>query len=295
MTPRVFVALLDEMQEFQRMQAADARAAAKRNSLTVDVASAENNGIMQIHQLFERLHAPEAERPVAIVVNSVAVEGQERVARNALKAGIGWISLNRPVSYLEGLRREWPDLPVCSVTVHQAEIGRIHARQVRALIKERGLILYVQGPLDTTAAKDRLEAARQGLADFPLEWRIVNADWTEAGAESATAAWLRLQTAERPALIVAQGDAMAVGARRAALAHDKTWASIPVIGCDALPETGQRLVESGDMAASVVRPSSSGPAIDIIARWLRTRETPPAELVPSPRSLPPESELRPRA
>ncbi|MGE5124901.1 MAG: substrate-binding domain-containing protein [Betaproteobacteria bacterium] len=292
MPPQIVVALLDERQEYHRMQAAEARAAAARAGLSLEVVFAESNAVLQIHQVFKHVHAAEGERPLAIVVQSVTGEGLARVARNAVAAGVGWIILNRRVDYVSVLRGQRPDLPIGGVTPDQEEIGRIHARQVRTLGPKQGLLLYVQGPPDTSAAQDRLRATREGLAGAPFRFKVVNGDWSEASGESAVAGWLRLTTSERPALLVAQNDAMATGARRAVLAHDRSWAGIPFLGCDGLPQGGQRLVDSGELAATVVMPATAGTAVELIARWQRDRQPPPEEVVLAPRSFPPEDRLR---
>ncbi len=294
MSPQIVVALLDERQEYHRMQAAEARAAAARAGLSLEVVFAESNAVLQIHQVFKHVHAAEGERPLAIVLQSVTGEGLARVARNAVAAGIGWIILNRRVDYVSTLRGQRPDLPIGSVTPDQEEIGRIHARQVRTLGPKQGLLLYVQGPPDTSAAQDRLRATREGLAGAPFRFKVLNGDWSEASGESTVASWLRLTTSERPALLVAQNDAMAAGARRAVLAHDRSWAGIPFLGCDGLPQGGQRLVDTGELAATVVMPASAGTAVELIARWQRDRQQPPEEVVLAPRSFPPEDRLRRR-
>ncbi len=292
MAARLFVALVDEQQEYQRMQAAAARDAAARAGLALDVVFAENNVHLQIHQLFERIHAPDGERPAAIILHGVTGEGLERVARNAVAAGIGWVLLNRRVAYLAELRSRRPDLPIAAVSPDQVESGRIQGRQARALAPHGGLLLYVQGPVDVSAAQDRLLGAQEVLAASAYQWKVLNGDWTEESAARAAAGWLRLKSsAARPVLIVAQNDAMAVGARRAALEHDATWRDVPAIGCDGLPQGGQRLVAAGELAATVVMPASAGHAIDLVARCLRDATTPPAEVVLPPRSFPEEGSL----
>jgi ribose transport system substrate-binding protein len=125
---------------------------------------------------------------------------------------------------------------------------------------------------------------------------VLSADWTTAGGERVVKSWLRLKTNEgrRPAVIVAQNDEMASGARRAALAHDPEWRGVPVLGCDGLPEHGQAMVKSGEMAATVILPASAGRAVELVAEWLQESRAPPAEVVLTPQSFPPESELRRR-
>jgi hypothetical protein len=90
MKRQVVVSLLTSKQDFQLMQAEAACEAAGSAGLGVEVIFAENDAVTQIQQLFKLVAAPEAECPLAIVVETVAGESFERVARNAVRAGIGW-------------------------------------------------------------------------------------------------------------------------------------------------------------------------------------------------------------
>ena len=292
MAAKVVVGLLSDKQEFQLMQAAAAREAAASAGLEVEVLFADNNAVVQIHQLFRHVHAPEGERPAAIVVETVTGEGLERVARNAVRAGLGWVLINRSVGYLEALREERKDLPIASVSVDQEEAGRIQGRQLRALAPKGGAVLLLQGPPDTWAAIGRLRGAETVSRDAGIELKVLNGDWTEESAEKALSAWLRLKTSEgfRPVAIAAQNDAMAVGARRAVRAQRREWASLPFLGCDGLPEGGQALVARGELTATIVTPPPSGPAVRLVARTL-AGERPPAELKLAPTSHPSEEVL----
>jgi len=294
--PRVVVGLLAEDQEFQRMQAEDARTAAAHAGFEAQILFAENSAILQIQQLYKVIHVPEAQRPKAIIVETVVGEGLERVALAAARAGIGWVLINRKVGYIEAMRREYPSLPIATVGTDQVEIGRIQARQFQALIPSaRGLVLYVQGPTDTSAAQERLQGAREALAGIRIDLKVVDGLWTEASGEQAILRWLRLKSSEelRPDLVGCQNDAMAVGARRAL----EGWkarpelAKVPLTGCDGLPEGGQRLVSMGQLAATVVTPSNTGPAIELVARALRTGQAPATETLLKPVSYPAEGEL----
>jgi ABC-type sugar transport system substrate-binding protein len=289
------VGLLSEEQEFQRMQAVDARAAAARHGLDVEVLFAENNAVVPIQQLFRFVHAPEEERPFAIVVETVTGEGFERVARNAVKAGIGWVLPNRRVAYVDELRAQRPDVPLAVVTTDQEEIGRIQGRQFRALLPGGGTVLYVEGPPDTSAAQERRQGMEKAIRDAGIETKMLSGDWTEASGEKAVSSWLRLKTSEacRPDVVGAQNDAMAVGARKAILSLREGWSDVRFTGCDGLPEGGQHLVRSGELAATILGPTTTGPAVDLLATALQGR-TPPAELVLEPRSFPHEDELAPR-
>ena len=112
-------------------------------------------------------------------------------------------------------------------------------------------------------------------------------DWTEKGGEDALLWWFRFTTTRdlKIDLIAAQNDAMAVGARKAISAKRPEWLTIPFIGCDGLPEGGQRLVNSKTLAATVVVQSNAGPAVDLIAGHLRGT-LPPPRVVLAPRRYP---------
>jgi ribose transport system substrate-binding protein len=292
---KVVVALLNAEQEFQQLQAKDALEAARRLRLDVDVSFAEGHAVVQIQQLFKHIHAPAAERPAVVVVEPATAEGLERVARNAVKAGIGWVLVNADVAYLDELRAAHPDLAIAAIGTDQREAGRIQGRQARALAPAGGRVLCVQGPADAAATAQRLEGLKAALGTG-FELRSVNGDWTEAGGEKAVASWLRLKTAEafKPDLVACQNDSMATGARKALREHRSEWGALPLLGCDGLPEGGQKQVAQGSLAGTVVTPSNTGPALELVARWLQTKQQPPRELLLAPRSHPPEDQIAPR-
>jgi ribose transport system substrate-binding protein len=292
--PKVVVSLLTRDQEFQTMQAADAERAAGRAGLDIDVVFARNNSVLQVEQLYPFVRAAETGRPAAIIVQSVAGEGLERVARDAVKASIGWILLSRDVQYIDALRGEYPRLPIAIVTTDQLGIGRIQGRQARALLPGGGNVLYIQGPKDTSAAQQRLEGMREAIAGAKIEVTVINGDWTEASGEKTVLSWLRMSSSQnfRLELIAAQNDAMAVGARKAIAARRPESAGAPFIGCDGLPEGGQRLVKEGQLTATVIVPSCAGPAVDLVAAHLRGGSAVPARTVLSPRAYPDSVDAR---
>jgi ABC-type sugar transport system substrate-binding protein len=296
MTRRVVVSLLSEEQEFQRMQATDARETAARIGLEIDVVFAEGNAVHQIQQLFKFVHAAEEERPAAIIVEGVARAGMERLSRNALGAGIGWVLINETAPYLADLRTRYPGLVISSVQADEEEIGRIQGRQAKTLLPSGGALLCLQGPLDTLSTEGRAQGLEDEIRGTPLEvYGRLHGDWTEAGGEKSVSNWLRLKSTEtsRPDLVVSQNDAMAVGARAAIRSQRPDWASVPVIGCDGLPGGGQRLVEEGALWATVIKPTTTGRALELVARALEG-EAPPESVVLPPRSHPPEADLAAR-
>ena len=169
------------------MQASDARAAALRVDVNVEIIFAENNAIQQIHQLYSHIHAPEAERPAAIVVEAVSREGMKRVALNAAKAGIAWVVQQWKTDYLDAIRAECPGAAVTSVAVDEEEIGGIQARQFSALLPRGGAAFFVQGPGDSDTAVHRMAGLTRGLAGTRIELRpVLNGDWTSASGYASS-------------------------------------------------------------------------------------------------------------
>jgi len=295
---KVVVGLLTDEQEFQLMQAADARAAGERTGLEVEVVFAGNNAIQQIHQLYSFVHAPEEQRPVAIVVEAVSRDGMQRLARNATKAGIAWVQQWR-AEYLAALRAENPEVPVASISVDENEVGRVQALQLRALLPERGEALLVQGPVDSETASRRLDGFQKGMEGSAVRLRqVLNGDWTAKSAEAALASFLRLKTTDgfRLDAVVCQNDSMASGALDALRATRNDWAKLVLIGCDGLPHGGKRMVEEGRLAATVIKPWPTGAAIDLVART-RRGEPAPLDTILGVTSHPPLEDLarrRPR-
>lgn len=296
----VVVALLSADQEFQRLQAEDALGAASASGLKIEVVFAEDSAIIQIQQLYKFVHRPPAERPLAIVVETVTGEGLERVARAAAQAGIGWVLVNRRVPYLDALRREFPALPIGAITTDQVEVGRIQARQILSLLPHgQRNVLYVTGPPDTSAAKERLQGVNEGISASSVQLRLLEGLWTEASGHQVVERWLRLNPSEdaRPALVACQNDTMAVGARKALRARRDIpeLALVPVTGVDGLVQGGRALVDAGELAATVVTPSNGGPALHLLGQFASTGRALPATTVQKPESYPNEGALTVRA
>ncbi|CAM3492294.1 methyl-galactoside ABC transporter substrate-binding protein [Rouxiella silvae] len=79
--------------------------------------------------------------------------------------------------------------------------------------------------------------------------QLDTAMWDTAQAKDKTDAWFSGPNANKIEVVIANNDAMAMGAVEALKAHSKT--SIPVFGIDALPEA-LALVKSGAMAGTVL-------------------------------------------
>jgi ABC-type sugar transport system substrate-binding protein len=289
MSRKIVASFLSRDLRFQLYEAADAQAAAKREQLELEVLFAESDAIRQIQQLLPFVQAPPAQRPAAIMVETVTGEGLERVAREAAKAGIAWILLNRRVNYSDALRAECPKVPIVCMGVDQAMVGRIHGHQLGLVAPRGGSVLYFEGKADTSAARERLAGTREVLEETrTCSLRVYAGEWTEESGHRAASGWLRprLNSTDRPVAVVAQNDEMAVGARRAFKELRPEWADVPFIGCDGLPDHGQRLVGNGEFTATVITPSPAGPAVELVSQWLETRILPPREIMLPPQSHP---------
>lgn len=275
------------------MQAEDARAAGTRLGLDVEVVFAESHAVVQIQQLFHAIHLPEGERPAAIVVEPCVGEAFERVAKNAARVGMGWFLVQLRAGYVPELAARYPKVAVGMVGADQVEVGRIQGRQCRALLPDGGRVLHVQGPPDSSATQERAEGFSQTLGEG-FEVRILHGDWTDSGGDKTVMSWLRLKTSEpfQPDAVVAQNDLMAAGVRRAFRTNRPDWAEIPYLGADGLSHGGQQAVNDKAFAATVILPSSTGPALELAAAWL---DGTPLErdLLLKPVSHPAEADLQP--
>jgi ABC-type sugar transport system substrate-binding protein len=291
----VVVSLLTARQEFQRQQEQDARAVAVRSGLGVEVVFAENDPATQLRQLEHHVRLPPDERPAAFVIETVAAVGFEKIARSALAAGIGWVVISSRAPYLESLHRDFPGALVASATTDEREIGRIQARHFLALLPAGGNVLYVEGPSMSAATIFRRRTAEQELKGSGVSIaHTVSGDWTAAGAEWAVSSWLGIDEKRevRFDLVGAQNDEMALGARAALAAQRPDWSG-PFTGCDGLVNGGQRYVREGQLAATVVKATTAGPGVELVARS-RRGEPIPREVVLAPASFPPLDELKKR-
>jgi ABC-type sugar transport system substrate-binding protein len=272
MKPWVLVSLLSDHQEYQRLQASDARAAAARAGLDARVVYAESDPARQIQQISEAASAPEGDRPVAVVAETAGSVGFERVARSVLQAQVGWVLVSDNPRYLDNLRREFPDRLVASACLNNEEMGRLMGKMSLALLPGGGKVLCVEGPTATAATLQRRRGLEDGIRGSRIQiGKTLGSDWTSAGAAKVTEAWLKLaaKSALKPDLIVSLNDEMAVGVLQAIHAYRPEWGKIRAIGCDGLPEGGQRLVNEGVLAATIVTPATAGPGVELVARAMR--------------------------
>jgi ribose transport system substrate-binding protein len=295
---RILVSLTTDDNDYQIEQAQSAEQAAKRLEVALKIIFAGNDAITQSTQILQAVQAPPASRPDAIVFEPVGSTALPQVARAAATAGIGWAVLNRDASYIEELRKT-SGAPIFAVSSDHVEIGRIQGRQLTVLLPKGGAVLYIQGPSENSAAKERT----QGMVETKrpnIQVTTLKAQWTEESAQRVVRSWLKLTTSQKAAidLVAAQDDSMAMGARKTFQemtneGERERWLKLPFLGCDGLPNTGQSWVRSGLLAATIFVPPNTGQAIEMLVQAIQHRKTPPARVLVASRSIPALDALAP--
>ena len=296
---RFLVSLTTNDNDYQIEQAQSAEAAARKLGVELQVIYADNDAITQSTQLLKAIQAEEIHRPDAIIFEPVGGTALPQVARAAASAGIGWAVLNRDANYVAELRRS-SKAPVFAVTSDHLEIGRIQGRQIAALLPHGGSILCVQGPAENSAAKDRTAGMNETKLAH-VHTTLLRAQWTEESSQKAVRSWLKLTTSRKATvdLIAAQDDSMAIGARKAFEelpddAEKERWLSLPFLGCDGLPKTGQAWVKEGLLAATIFVPPNTGQAMEMFVDALQRGKQPPERALTVAVSVPPLSDLKRR-
>jgi ribose transport system substrate-binding protein len=294
---RFLVSLTTNDNDFQLEQAQAAEQAASKFGVTLQTLFAQNDAITQSTQILKAIQAAPEDRPQAIVFEPVGGTALPQVARAAVNAGIGWAVLNRDANYIPELRLG-KKVPVFSVSSDHVEIGRIQGRQCAALLPTGGTVLYIQGPSENAAAKERT-LGMQEAKPANIHLIILKGQWTEESAQKAVRSWLKLTTSQKTSvdLVAAQDDSMAIGARKAfqelgSEVEKEQWLKVPYLGCDGLPKTGQAWVRSGLLTATIYIPPNSGQAIEMLVDALKSGKTPPERALTGATSFPPLQNLQ---
>jgi ABC-type sugar transport system substrate-binding protein len=269
---------------------------AKRQGFEIVIESAMNDPAKQVEQIRAAIKNAARSKLVGILVSTVRDEGLPEAMIEAAEQGIDCALLNEG-SFIDEIHARYPSRAIFAVTSDQTEIGRIHGRQVRTLVGDKGRVLTVTGPLSTVMAQKRLAGLKEILgADFTVI--ELNADWTSERARMAVERWSEklVAGAELPDIFVAHNDEMALGIRQAlrdaSSKKDLPLATANITGCDGSQTFGQRLVKEGRLKATVIMPPSSGAALEWIARARTRGERPPVRVGQPVTSFPALSSLK---
>jgi ribose transport system substrate-binding protein len=288
---KFILSLTNNDNDYQIEQASAAESVARRLGVELQVIHAENDSVTQSQQLLKIIQSRSDALPDGIIFEPVGGTALPQVARAAAIAGIGWVVLNRDAEYIPELRKAYR-VPAFCITSDHEEIGRIQGRQFAAILPHGGAVLYIQGPSESLAAKQRTFGMYETK---PAEVRVklMKAQWTEASAQRTVSSWLRLSTSQQTHLdlIAAQDDSMALGARKAFqeelnLQARERWLKLPYIGCDGLPDSGQTWVRRGLLTATIFVPPNSGTALEMLVQAIQGGTMPVERSTIAPVSIP---------
>ncbi|HEY7099854.1 MAG TPA: sugar ABC transporter substrate-binding protein [Terriglobales bacterium] len=296
---RFLVSLHTNENDFQLAQAENAQETAHQLGGEAEIVFADNDAVNQSTQLLKAIQGGAESRPDAIVVEPVGSAALPQVAKAASAAGIAWAVLNRRPDYLADLRRN-ATTPIFAVSSDHHEIGRIQGKQFAALLPAGGSILYIEGPSQSTSARERTSGMLE-TKPAKIQVKMLKAHWTEESALRAMRSWLRLATSQSASvnLVAAQDDSMAMGAHKAFQeipieAERSRWLSLPFTGCDGQPGTGQAWLRDKWLTATVYIPPLTGQAMQILAKAIQDGGQPPEHSLTKSFSIPPLESLAPR-
>jgi len=290
------LSLTNNDNDYQLEQATAANEAAKRLGVELNILSADNDAINQSQQLLHVIQSHADSHPDGVIFEPVGGTALPQVARAAAAAGIGWVVLNREVEYIADLRKTYR-IPAFALTSDHEEVGRIQGRQFAALLPHGGSVLYIQGPSESLAAKQRTTGMYE-TKPGDIQVKLMKAQWTETSSYRTVSSWLRLSTSHQTHIdaVAAQDDSMAMGARKAfeelpeGSARDR-WLNLPYLGCDGLPNSGQAWVRRGSLAATIYIPPNAGHALDMLVQCIQGGTLPKEQTLTVPVSFPGLEEL----
>ena len=293
---RFVVSLTTTDNDYQMEQSKAAEEAGRKLGVDLQIIYADNDTITQSQQLLNIIQSRSDSHPDGILFEPVGGTALPQVGKAAVAAGIAWVVLNREIEYIADLRRAHR-MPIFTVATNHEEVGRIQAKQVAALLPKGGSVLYIEGPAENYAAKQRTVGFYEGKPQG-VQVKSIRGQWTEASAHKAISSWLRLSTSRQTRIdaIIAQNDAMAVGARKAFQEISDTrerdrWLNLPYTGVDGVPKTGQAWVKSGLLAATVVVPTNTDIGLEMLVRAVQTGSQPPERTLATPHSFPTVEDL----
>lgn len=281
------VSLTNDDNDYQQEQTAAAESAAQRLGVEVKIVHAANDAVAQSQQLLEYVQNGKL-RPDAILFEPCGGTAFPQVARAATAAGIGWVVLNHDVDYVADLRRTYK-VPISAITSDHEEIGKIQGLQFAALLPNGGTVLYIEGPANSSAAKERTRGMNK-TKPANIQIKSMRGNWTEESSYRAVSSWLRLRTSQdmHIDLVGAQDDSMAMGARKAfsEIRGADRWLKLPFTGCDGMPKTGQSWVRSGLFAATIYIRPNTDLALEMLVDAIKNGTQLPERKVTDPESIP---------
>jgi ABC-type sugar transport system substrate-binding protein len=282
-----------ETDHYQVLQEQEARAEASAGGLQLEIVHA--SGFDHLRVIRKRLREEGAAPLDAVIVEPSTVAAASLLLKQ-LKGMVGLVLLNAWTPEIEEFARDWgADLPFGTVSTDHTTIGRIQGRQALALLPADGQVLCVTGPPGSSAAVQRLEGLRSVLGNRPI-FEAAAGYWTESDGSAAFDRWYGIYRKRtfRVDVIAAQSDELAMGVRTACAAvedsaHREMLTKAPILGVDAVPAFGRKLVDAGKLRASVTTPANTGEAIRHLRRFWELHTPLPLQALTEPTPYPPSS------
>ena len=294
---KVALLLADEGNAYQQLLVKEAQELSGKYGVEVlPPLFAGNREVKQISQFYDCIAS--ATPPDGIVSMLVSAESMKGSVEEVAKAGIDCVLVNRIPAFLPQMSEEHTGVLLASVAPDQVEIGRFQGRQCLRLLPDGGNVILVLGVPGAPSVLERREGFLE-LAGDHVTTQELHGRWLMDRAEAVVSHFLGVGGTKKAVdLFVCQNDPMAAGVRAALDNQAKLYGSaeiakIPIIGCDGLPDEGQRMVRTKKIDATVVMPPSSPQALEILSKyWHEGVRTLTATLPPT--SFPPVDALVPR-
>jgi ABC-type sugar transport system substrate-binding protein len=269
------VALLfdDPGNQYQQLLVREAQAQASRQDCRVlDPEFAGGSSWTQLESVQSMLRKPTG-RPDGVVVMLAGGQMTASAFARLARADIAMVFVNRVPLWLDDLRTQFPKTLLAAVAPRQRGIGEVQAQHAFRLARPGSFVLMVTGEARSQAAVERhqgfLETAGNRFDVHALDGR-----WSPDGAAQAVEEWFRVG-AKRDLplqLVVCHNDAMAKGVRtalgrQASISGRADLAHVPIVGCDGLESEGLAMVARGELAGTVVLPTTTPPALKILRRF----------------------------
>ena len=271
--PKSVGLLLDDpLNQYQQLLVKEAQLWAPRSELTLlPPEFAGGSSWTQLESIQAWLR--QTKRPDGAMVmmagSQIAASAFARLAR----AGMPIVFLNRIPAWTDDLRAEFPTALIAAVSPRQEGIGEVQGRHALGLARAGAFVILMTGESKSAAAIDR-QRGFETIAGGRFDLHVLDGRWSSEGAAQALADWFRVGARRETAidLIVCQNDTMAAGVRRALA--DQARASgrsdlqrVPLVGCDGLQQEGRAMVSRGELAATVVLPATTPPALQLLRRY----------------------------
>jgi ABC-type sugar transport system substrate-binding protein len=269
------VALLldDPENQYQQLLVREAQNQAGRQGCRLqEPAFAGGSSWTQLETIQSFLRTPTG-RPDAVVVMLAGGQMTASAFARLAKADIPMVFVNRVPPWIDDLRAQFPRALVAAVAPRQRGIGEVQAQHAFRLARTGSFVLMVTGEARSQAAIERHQGFLE-TAGSRFDVHALDGRWSPEGATQVVEEWFRVG-AKRDlplSLVVCHNDSMARGVRtalgrQASITGRSDLALVPIVGCDGLESEGLAMVARGELAGTVVLPTTTPPALKILRRF----------------------------